>query len=85
MIKVKEVSELVLKPGDIVFDCHPGKYTTTAAGFEVEKIDSINNEVVLKGINKNAFKEYMPNYLTKIFTFSFREDRGWFLLDLIID
>ena len=83
MIKVKEVSGIVLKPGDMVFNIHPGKYPAFAKGFEVDSIDIVENTLLLKSLN-GKINGYYPND-NGLFPFDLEGEVGWFLLDLTIN
>lgn len=84
-LNIKEISSLMVKEGDIVFDINPKFHGLDAAGFEVKKIDSINNALLMEPTSSIGYKRYLgdPRFKGNI-GFSVDNEISWFVVDLTL-
>lgn len=83
MLKITKTISLAIKKGDIIFDINPETHSEDAAGFEVIKVDTLNNKLMLKALNENANEHYIPHINTGLFSFDAGDiDKGWFKVEV---
>jgi len=86
MIKITKTIALAIKTDDIIFDINPEFHKNEAACFEVVKFNTVRNTVLVKGLNKAAYKHYIAHIKTKLIEFSLNDiDKIWFKLEIEVN